>query len=347
MNDMVSLTESAWVDEHHLPTRLSASQLSSVLGHNPYESPWLLYMRKIGKLPWPKTNLAMQMGHTMEPIIDMYYQEQRGVYTLDPGDFTISESPTLKGLFATLDRIDENNRAVELKTGNQYVKKNWNDGPPMGYRIQNQVQMHCAGLTQGAVAAFLGDNFKLAYGIEASKGSMEELMAESGVEYRDFNYEWHEKLCNTILRYAEAFIRRCVDKNPPDPEAQDLEAIRTLHPMDNGKMFDGDMDMVDTFDKLAIYKRDIKRSEEIRDKYMAEILFDIGPNTFINSQGRCMSYKHQSRAGGISISTKDTEAFNYAKKLLTQHSVKFKETKDTTYRVLRNCKMPALEITHD
>lgn len=348
MNTFIPMKEQPWVDLHHEPKQLSASQMASVLGQNPYESAWMLYMRKTGQVPWPTQTLNMRMGHTMEPIIDEYYQQERDVDTKNPGDFAISRSAALPGLFSTIDRMDKDDRVVELKTGNQWVKKNWKDGPPMGYRIQNQVQMHCVNVRHGAIAAFLGDNFKLVYGMESPSYSpeyMDDFMDEAGVKYVDFDFEWHEELCQTILEYAEAFIRRCVDRNPPDPDAGDLDVIRSLHPMDNGKLIEVDKQYVDVIEQWENQKHLIKAHTGQRKDAEALLLETIGPNSYLAADGRCVSFKHQTRHGCIKVSNTDVEAYYAAKKLLTEHNIKFTDKPDTTTRVLRNSKMPALEIT--
>lgn len=342
----IQLQHPIWLEYHNDPRKVSASQVATILGENPWMSPLELFLMKRGDIPWPKQNLAMGLGHTLEDIIAGHFEDERGVKLFNPGDCAIAECPEFPGLFCTVDRTlisdpdPEGDRVVEIKTGNQYVKKNWNEGPPMGYRLQNQTQMLCTGAKTGSIAAFLGDNFKLAYGLSTSKDSMEDLMQESGVEYRDFDYEFHQPLSENILKYVEDFIRRCVDNDAPDALGRDIPVLKILHPMDNGAVKQGVGGVADIFTSIGNTKGDIKASEKYKKDREAAIIQIIGDNSYLASDGLCMSYKHQTRAGSISISTKDQENYRNAWEVLDSHGIKFKETKDTTFRVLRECKMP-------
>ncbi len=344
MNPLIHMSEAAWLEEHHDPSKLSTSQLSSVLHRNPYVSEYKLYLMKTGELPWPKLNLAMRMGHTMEDIIAGFYEDRHGVKVVNPGEYSIHRCAELPGLFTTTDRIETESKAVEIKTGNQYLKKQWADGPPMHHRIQNHGQMQCVGVRVGAIAAFIGDNFKLAYGLEVSTESVDDLMKECGIEYHDHDFEYHDDLAKTVLELAEVFIRRCVDRKPPDPRAEDFDVIRDLHPMDDGGILQDDImkDIMYQYDAARVSQ---KTYEEHRKSVQAKIMSRMGENTYLASQGRCMSWKHQDKAGNIRVSTKDKANYAKAKALLAEHNIPYDETAASTSRVLRDCKMPALEIT--
>ena len=336
--NFTQLKQSAWLDWHYALDKVSASQVSTILGENPWQTPFQLFHMKRGNMPWPKQNLAMELGHTLEDIIAGHFEDERGVMLFDPGDYAVALCSEFPGLFCTVDRMEEG-KPVEIKTGNQYVKKNWNDGPPMGYRLQNQTQMLCTGAKTGSIAAFLGDNFKLAYGLSSSKDSVDSLMEESGVTYHDFDYEFHQPLSENILKYVEDFIRRCVDNDEPDAEGADIPTLKVLHPMDNGDVKQDTVSFAH-FTGLGLAKEQSKSTEKHKKDMEASIIQAIGDNSYLASDGMCMSYKHQTRAGGISVSGKNKDAFTKAKQALDEAGVKYKETTDTTYRVLRDCKMP-------
>jgi len=58
---------------------IGASQAAAAIGLDPWQSPIGLWAEKLGLVPPPAENIAMQIGTELEPLIARLYTEQTGV----------------------------------------------------------------------------------------------------------------------------------------------------------------------------------------------------------------------------------------------------------------------------
>lgn len=57
---------------------IGASEVASVVGISPWDSPFALYLRKTHQVPLTEENVAMKMGHLLEPVVVQLWEEQTG-----------------------------------------------------------------------------------------------------------------------------------------------------------------------------------------------------------------------------------------------------------------------------
>jgi len=105
---------------------IGASEVGAVLGLSPYETPFSLWLKKTKQVPPEPENLAMRMGHVLEPIVVQLWEEATGekVIKASAADI-IYVHPEHDFMRATPDRIVRGRKKiVECKTTVTDVDKN-------------------------------------------------------------------------------------------------------------------------------------------------------------------------------------------------------------------------------
>ena len=70
----VPLSKGKWLEGHRSPSTITASEVSTILGVNPYKSAFTLYHEKVGELPYFEGNISTRAGHALEPLIAHLYE---------------------------------------------------------------------------------------------------------------------------------------------------------------------------------------------------------------------------------------------------------------------------------
>ena len=272
-------SEKHWLDWHHSPDYISASQAASVLGHNPWESAYTLWARKTGKLGWPDTTILMETGHAMEPFIAKLYARKsgRGIHKIQP--WHVYRNPDYPWLFCTPDRFDSDERVVEIKNTSSFGKKEWeHKRGPLQYQIQNQIQLFCCDRSLGTLAA---------------------LVACRDFYYHDFDR--NPALLQAALPKLKEFVERCQNNDPPpvDGSENTAKTLYSLHRKDSGKAIASpDEGVTIAMGKQAGLKMLIKEKQEDLRRQENIIKFAMGDATYMTAGTYSVSWKHQHRKGG-------------------------------------------------
>lgn len=146
---------------------IGASEVSTVLGINKWDTPYKLWLRKMGLAPPVQSNEAMEIGLAIEDFISGLFMADksrpRGIETIvNPGDYCIYKHSSIPFMHATLDRIvifnGGSSANLQIKNVGQYLSDQWKDGAP-GYVVaQVQAEMICSGTDLSYVAALIGGN---------------------------------------------------------------------------------------------------------------------------------------------------------------------------------------------
>lgn len=271
------ITRESWLAER--AKGIGASEVSTILGLNPYESAFELYLRKTGQLPPKDESLAMWLGHEMEPIIAKRYEMETGRKLADPGDFAILPHPDYPWLRSTLDRVAEFEDGevcpVELKAIGIDRDGDWSDGrAPLRYQPQAQIQMACMGATQGEIVALIGN--------------------------RDFcivRMERNDEFLDAIIPVLYEFWERVQAGDPPPVDGSEScsRALRLLHPLDNGETVPWPAEFATKIREWEDLTAMHKGVEEKLKRAKNELIAAIGDNTFGEADGLKVSYKAQTR----------------------------------------------------
>lgn len=97
---------------------IGASEVGAILGLSPYETPFSLWLKKTGQIEPEPENVAMKLGHYLEPVVAQLWEEETGekVIKASAADI-IYVRPEYDYMRATPDRIVRGRKKlVEIKT---------------------------------------------------------------------------------------------------------------------------------------------------------------------------------------------------------------------------------------
>jgi putative phage-type endonuclease len=136
-------------------TGLGASDMSTVLGLNKWQTPLQLWLEKTGQKPPAKETPAMWIGKALEPAADAWFRKETGLDTYQTG---LWQSKDHTWMLATPDRgIDGHNALLELKTTNARMASLWDDEQTSDHaEIQVQQQMAVTNADVAYVVVFIG-----------------------------------------------------------------------------------------------------------------------------------------------------------------------------------------------
>lgn len=198
--------------------RMSASKVSAVLGLSPWESPFSLWHRMAGNIPWEDDDQAqLKRGHYLEPGIRQWFRDQHttlqvdrtGSWVHNDRDWQVASpdgiafTKRLKGLTPVA--------VVEAKTANndwEWGEPGTDQVPPY-YRAQGMWQMDTTGLRVchfAVLTAFM--------------------------EFREYVVEYDAEEASFIRDRAWEFLQSLKALVPPslDEHGATYRAVRQLHP---------------------------------------------------------------------------------------------------------------------
>lgn len=138
---------------------IGSSEVGTIVGLNPFETPFQLWRRKLGIDPPQEENFAMKAGHYLEDAVSRFWQDEtnRDVIKASAGDWLIqcNEKPFMQ---VSPDRTywitgavknNSNKGILECKTTQKEIDP---DNVPQHWFCQLQYQLGVAELTQGSLA---------------------------------------------------------------------------------------------------------------------------------------------------------------------------------------------------
>lgn len=143
---------------------IGSSEIATIVGLNPFDTPRELWMRKLGIKPPVEENNAMRLGHYLEDAVAQMWSEHTGLQVIkrSAGDWIIrdKEHPYLQvspDRTFWVDPSGKHNLAnkgiLECKTTSRAVDP---DDIPKHWFCQIQYQLGVAGLTHGYIAWLTG-----------------------------------------------------------------------------------------------------------------------------------------------------------------------------------------------
>ncbi len=260
---------------------VGASEVATILGENPYEDAYALYSRKVGDAP-PVDNMAVRMGHVVEPVLAEAYVEETGREVEDFGPYTVWAHPEHPWLRATPDRVTtDGDRVVELKMMNPMAAKALKDGAKLAHQVQLQIQMACLDVPRGDIAV----------------GIMNQ-----GLEV--FDFERDDELIDLVIPSLEEFHRRLLENDPPPPTDVSLPLVRHqydrgdgTHAMLTPEAIEAAQTYVEGKDKLKPLRKQIREIEKDVDEAQAIILEAMKNASFAEGGGFAFELKDIERKG--------------------------------------------------
>jgi len=282
------LTPEEWQQLHREPSIITASEAATILGVNPYKSPYTLWAEKTGRVERQGETLHARIGKALENLIADEYQAQTMRPLRDPGDYAVWQHPDLSWLYCTPDRfaIEADTpdsyvcRAVELKWGGDYTRKSWdtdNEAAPLAYQVQNQIQMACVCIDLGSVAGIIGGQFI------------------------NTDTRLNPAFLDAALRRLDEFRNLVLRDTPPpvDDSENTYRTLKALHPRDNGESIVLNVEQSNAVERLQLVKKHLSELEKEEAGLKNLVLAAIGDNTFASTHDGAikLSYKHFERKG--------------------------------------------------
>lgn len=253
---------------------IGASEAGTVLGLNPFCTPYQLWRRKKGiDAPEPE-NFAMRAGHYLEDAVSLFFRDESGAHIIKSStdDFTIldTEAPWLR---VSPDRTfwrpeaahNERNKCIlECKTTQMQIDP---DNLPKHWFCQIQMNMGVSGYHDGALAWLtMGRDFG----------------------YRDieFDPEFWGWMSGELTEYWQRYIEG--DEEPPIYTADDIMLKFPRHT--EGKAVEATTEILEQLERLKRMKEEAKpKDAEVKEIEANLKMFIADAETLTDAEGNVIA----------------------------------------------------------
>ena len=286
---------------------IGSSEVGTILGVNPWETPYQLWRRKKGLSPAVEENEAMRAGHLLESAVAKYFEEESGRQVIKSSDGDWLAVDTKRDfLRVSPDRTywldgkhsNDNKGILECKTTQLEID---GDDLPKHWFCQLMYQLGVMGYRQGSLAWLIrGRKF--------------------GYRYIDFDADFYAYMVERLTKFWVDYIHG--DQEPP---ITTIEDVQLKFPRSMGKAVEADEDIMQDIINLKSIKPQIeeltRQKKELEDKiktYMAD------------ADTLCMAGTKESNPKVLATwrSARDSEKFN-EKQFAKDHSDLYQEYKYT------------------
>lgn len=278
MNAIECKDEADWLKARKI--LLTASDIASIFGANPFKSELALWAEKIGAIEPDDLSQSepVQWGKQFQGAIGRRFAEKTGREVEPAPPFRVYIHPDVDFLGATLDfwETDAEKGKGVLETKATTIP--WQDEPPIVYQIQLQCQLAITRMPYGTLCAFNG-------------------MMKPPV-WADIPA--NDAFIKRLISKAEAFWWRVKTKNAPplenDPSESTREALAALYPRDSGLQVALPPEALEWANEIKLLEAQTKTLKEqirARENSVKAMLGDatIG----VLADGRAFSWKEQVR----------------------------------------------------
>lgn len=229
----------AWLEERR--HSIGASEAAAVMGLSPYQTPLQVYKSKLG-VDADFDPILSYAGHASEPVVAGWLEKYSGLnLTIQPGFMARSvEHPYVH---ASFDRITSDGIPIQIKTAGQWTAHHWDEGIPVDYRVQVQVEMLVSGAPRALVAVWIG-----------------------GREFRTYWETRDERFIREQLvpQLAEFWGGNVLPRIAPD--AWTVPEIQERWPSEPEKTTEISDEAMETLERITVLNSDIKAQSEERDQ---------------------------------------------------------------------------------
>lgn len=230
---------------------IGASEASSILGLNPFCTPFKLWANKTGLyVEEVQESEAMEWGHALETPIAIKWAERNGVTVKQCGDLIKHDNSPL---FATPDfEVIETGDLLECKLTND-VKGYAENSTPDYVQIQVAVQLLCTGREAAHIAALL-----------------------RGTKLLTRHFVSNLELQGLIVEKAQEFWKLVDTKTPPALMAEDADLIPSIYPAHPNMSKELDASIESKIERYLHAKSESKAKESEVKKLQAELRMALG-----------------------------------------------------------------------
>ena len=187
----IGLAKQDWLK--HRKDGIGCSDVSTIMGLNPYQSSIELFYYKLGEIADQETNIAMFMGGYMEDCVaDLFqyygedqeemirnYESGNKVYKIQKVN-AILTNDKYTWLLGNLDRLitSPKKMVLEIKTIAGYAADKWEDGIPPYFLAQTQAYMLLTGLNESRIAILKDGRYLEVYSLTANEEFQQEIIIQ-------------------------------------------------------------------------------------------------------------------------------------------------------------------------
>lgn len=252
---------------------IGSSEVATIVGLNPWETPYQLWRRKVGiDAPKPE-NFAMKAGHYLEDAVSRFWSDETGreIIKRSAGDWLIRDnehpflqvSPDRTYWLTGEKRNDSNKGILECKTTQMAVDA---DDLPKHWFCQVQYQLGVAGLEHGSLAWLCSGR-------------------EFGYRDIDFVPDFYQWLVEEVSRFWHDNVLARVE--PSAVSVKDVLLKYNRHT--DGKIVEVGADILDACSDLKEVKRLIKELEDKKDTLEERIKMVFGDAEGISFDGQTLA----------------------------------------------------------
>lgn len=156
-------THEEWLDVRK--QGIGSSEVATILGLNPFDTPYQLWLRKRGMIDPVQETFIMKAGHYLEPAVAQFFADETGakIQKSSEGDFIVRDTE-FSFMQVSPDRYFRLNGVkgiCECKTTQLHIDE---DDLPKHWYVQLQYQMGVNRITHGALA-WLTQGREFGYGL--------------------------------------------------------------------------------------------------------------------------------------------------------------------------------------
>jgi len=241
---------------------IGASEAATILGKNPWESPYGLWYRRVNDINI-KENEAMRRGKEQEPLALALYNLQFELAC----ESKVFEHDKIPFMSCSLDGWDEHNKvAIEIKCSEKLFSQALDGKIPEYYNIQMQHQMEVMGIQSMDYVAFFKDQIQVIY-VERDQDLIDKIILAN----TDF---WHKLVYLEEPEMTESDYVEILDPRL-QVYVEEYKTMKAKIDLDNARLKDLKAKMIDLTDGLSsqgfgakirktkpIYKTDYKKYVE-------------------------------------------------------------------------------------
>jgi putative phage-type endonuclease len=241
-----------WLKERE--SGLGASEVATVFGVNPWESPYSLYQKKRGELEGQADTEPMEWGRRLEAVVaDAFGEKTKRQVWKHPLGGMLLRSRAFPWLLATPDYEQKAPRCatdglLECKTSGAMFADDWDEDVPIHYQIQVMQQLLVTGRKYASVACLVG-----------------------GQRFKFKHIVRNEKFLKTLVEKTRRFWQMIQDGTPPPVDASE-STIATLKQMrEDGNVITLPAEVLRWHDQLLVAAERRKAAEEEEKEAKREI----------------------------------------------------------------------------
>lgn len=264
-------TREEWLDVRK--SGIGSSEVATIVGLNPWETPYQLWRRKVGIDAPKEENFAMKAGHYLEDAVSRFWADETGreIIKRSAGDWIIRDderpylqvSPDRTYWLTGEKRNDTNKGILECKTTQMEVDA---DDLPKHWFCQVQYQLGVAGLEHGSLAWLCSGR-------------------EFGYKDIDLVPDFYQWLVEEVSRFWQDNILARVE--PSAVSVKDVLLKYNRHA--DGKIVEVGADIFDACSELREIKKQIKGLETTQAELEERIKLAFGDAEGISFDGQTLA----------------------------------------------------------